>query len=637
MCGIAGVVRLRTGEPPDPGIVHRMVDSMVRRGPDGRGTVGSDRAILGMRRLAIIDLESGQQPIVSRIGTVRVVMNGEIYSYRELRRELQGRGHRFRTDSDTEVLVHGYQEWGIEGLLGRLDGMYAFALHDSRRDRVYLARDRVGIKPLLYAVRNGQLYFSSSLSSLRASGRIAIDPDPVGVRLYLHNQFVPTPHSIAAGVLKLPAASFIAVERGILRSPRAYWHPPSRHGAGKVQDWAEELRGALADSVARHLVADVEVGLFLSGGLDSSIVLALMADRSPRPVAAFSIGFEDGGGHDETPFARHAAQRFGAELHSHPFGVKDAVAAATEFVSHVDEPLADPACLPTFALSARAARRLKVVLSGEGADELFGGYAYYDRFTTPRGRMRRRLEPIRRTLCNLRCRADLVERMTRYQARSSSSAYPFAFSSEATDRLLAGLPAPRGTASIQARLESRWGKGAPADGLSRALQTDFHGWLENDLMVKVDRMAMANSLEVRVPFLDHRVVELAGRMPPSLKRRGRIGKWILRETFGDRLGASLRDRAKHGFSLPLDRWLREDLRPLVEEALDLRPDSTPWLDGDLVAAIARAHLEDGAPLGRPLWLLIVLIRWFAQIREGGSASLPSSVDAARVPDLTVLS
>jgi len=327
-----------------------MIEAMRLRGPDDSGKAVTDRAAFGMRRLSIIDLEHGHQPIESEDGAVRVIMNGELYSFPEVRKELETSGHRFRTDSDTEVLVHGYEEWGIEGLLERLNGMFAFALHDQRRDIVFIARDRMGIKPLLYSIRKGQLYFASSIRALLMTGRIPVDPDPAGIRLYLYNQFIPAPYTVLAGVKKLPPAAYMTISGGRLEEPRRYWRAEDQEGRVTERDWHGELCTLFEDAVRCHMISDVEVGVFLSGGLDSSLVLSYMSEMSPHRVKAFSVSVRHDNVYDESQYARLAAERFGAELIEIPFTSADAVDAASRYIEHLDEPIADPAQLPAFVL-----------------------------------------------------------------------------------------------------------------------------------------------------------------------------------------------------------------------------------------------------------------------------------------------
>ncbi len=618
MCGIAGILSLYRDGSADHEPLDRMIEAMRLRGPDDSGKAVTDRVAFGMRRLSIIDLEHGHQPIESEDGSVRVIMNGELYSFPEVKKELEGAGHRFRTESDTEILVHGYEEWGIEGLLERLNGMFAFALHDQRNDLVFIARDRMGIKPLLYSVRDGQLCFASSIKALLMTGRIPIDPDPVGIRLYLYNQYIPAPYTVLAGVSKLPPASYIRVDRGTPGEPVRYWRAPDSEKQGADRDWHGELRDLFEDAVRCHMISDVEVGVFLSGGLDSSLVLSYMSEMSPHRVKAFSIAVKQDNVYDESPYARLAAERYGAELIEIPFTPTDAVDAATRYIDHLDEPIADAAQLPTFILSEIAHRHVKVVLSGEGADELFAGYDYYDRFATFSGRFRSSLEPIRRRMAEAARGVSTVERIMKHTYRSTESAYPHVLPGAVCDLLVKDLPIGSTTAELQEEVERSWVAGSGEKGLNRALLADSSGWLPDNLLMKVDRMTMAHSLEARVPFLDYRLVELAARMPAVLKRRNRIGKVIIREAFADRLGETLAGRGKHGFSLPIGHWLQGLMRPLAEETLSAGLKVMPWINRPVVDEITGDLMGGRMDMWRQVWLLLTLAAWFARAEDPGA-------------------
>jgi asparagine synthase (glutamine-hydrolysing) len=620
VCGIAGIIDTSGNHTFEPGMLDRMVDALHLRGPDDRGTSIHPPVAMGMRRLSIIDVEGGHQPIENEDGTVRVVQNGEIYSFPGLRDTLIAAGHQFKTRSDTEVLVHGYEEWGLDGLLSRLNGMFAFALHDERSSCVYLVRDRLGIKPLLYTIREGVLYFGSAISALVATGMIPVDPDPIGVRLYLQHQFIPSPFTAINGVKKLPAASYLAVERGQIRGPVGYWNIPGEGTATKnFDEWTDELRDLVTDAVRTHLVSDVEVGVFLSGGVDSSTALGLMSRFTDRPVSAFSIGFEKRAGFDETEFIKIAAERFGAKLYHTYFTAAHVLDLARDVVGHLDEPLGDPACLPTFLLARDARKHVKVVLSGEGADELFAGYGYYERMGSVWNRFKQiardRLDPEFRSSGK---RADpALKRLGKgFKHRSLLSGYPYAFSPGAIEQLLSGLPAGYmrdihdTTVQLEKSLLPKQGK---LDALGRALRVDSQCYLPDDLLMKVDRMTMAHSLEARVPFLDYRVVELAMRMPSSVKIKNGRNKAVLRSAFGDLIGDTLSGRSKHGFALPMHDWLSTELRPLIDDRLGPGGLSEcPWLSSGSVRAVLDAHYSGRARLEREIWMLYVLVSWFSE-------------------------
>ena len=491
--------------------------------------------------------------------------------------------------------------------------MFAFALHDQRRDIVFIARDRMGIKPLLYSIRDGQLYFASSIKALLMTGRIPVEPDPAGIRLYLYNQYIPAPYTVLAGVSKLPPASYMRIDSGKLGEPKRFWRAPDSERQIKDRDWHSELRELFEDAVRCHMISDVEVGVFLSGGLDSSLVLSYMSEMSPHRVKAFSVAVRHDNVYDESPYARMAAERYGAELIEIPFTSADAVDAATRYIDHLDEPIADAAQLPTFILSEMAHQHVKVVLSGEGADELFAGYDYYDRFATMSGRFRRSIEPMRRRRAETARTGSTVERIMKHTYRSTESSYPHVLPGAVCDLLLADLPAGATTADLQAEVERGWVAGSSEKGLNRAILADSSDWLPDNLLMKVDRMTMAHSLEARVPFLDYRLVEFAAQLPAKLKRRKRIGKVIVRETFAERLGDTLAARGKHGFSLPTGKWLQGLMRPLAEETMSAGLARMPWINRPIVDEITGDLMSGRLDMWRQVWLLMTLAAWFARV------------------------
>jgi asparagine synthase (glutamine-hydrolysing) len=607
MCGIAGIIGLDADKRPDPETLNRMVEAMKRRGPDDSGVAIKARVGVGMRRLSIIDVEGGHQPLATEDGSVTVVANGELYSSPELRVELIARGHVFTTRSDIEVIVHGYEEWGLEGVLSRLNGMFAFALHDGRRDVTYLARDRLGVKPLVYTVRDGQLFFASGLTGLLASGRLEAEPDPVGVRLFLHNQFTPSHHTVLRHVKRLPPASYIEVGVGRIGNPVRYWRIPDEIDTERtVDEWINEIRQLVDDAVRVHLLSDVDVGAFLSGGIDSSIVVGLMARHTARPPKAFSVGVV---GDDESPHALAAAKRFGVDFHHLEFAPRQTADVIHNAVGAMEEPVADAAVLPTLLLASEARKHVKVVLTGEGGDEMFGGYGYYERFLSP---LRRVQGAARRVLARA-----VGSRATGYRHRSFWSGYPYLMKPGSVENFLRDLPGgdAGGTAAIVDATESAFATPG-LDGLNSALRVDAQTLLPNNLLMKVDRSTMAFSLEARVPLLDYRVAELAARIPAGLKVRGGVGKWILRAAFRDLIGPELADRRKMGFGVPMGLWFRGELRSLLDEYLSRRSLAhTPWLDPDAIDALVSEHMSEKGDFSRPIWTLCVLARWFRKAGE----------------------
>ncbi len=627
MCGIAGFVDLVGGRELAVDRLDAMVEAMFDRGPDGRGTSRQAGVALGMRRLSIIDLAGGQQPIENEDGRIRVVMNGELYNHEALQRELEAAGHRFRSRSDTEVLVHGYEEWGIDGLLARLNGMFAFALQDERRETVFLARDRLGIKPLLYAERDGWLLFGSSHDALLASGLVEAELDFDAVELYLLLQYVPGTYSPLRSVQRLAPGHLLEVRGGQARTPRAWWSLPSQSlddaAAASAserrsdEDLVAEARELLADAVRMHMVSDVEVGVFLSGGLDSTLILGLMREATDNTIRAYSIGFEDQRVFDESAHARAAAERFGATYVPQLFTAQEVLAQVDVLTRVLDEPIGDAACLPTLLLSELARRDLKVVLSGEGADELFAGYGYYqdlpprdpgfvrnfDRGDDP-GFFARAFKGAKRGTMT-------VQRS--FHGKSAISGFPYAMSPDFIAELVRRDTARGVDAGARiAQLEAQW-QGSSTSPLQRALRVDASSWLPDDLLMKVDRTTMAHSLEARVPFLDWRVANFAFSLPARLKLSGTTGKAILRRAFAPLLGERFEKREKHGFNLPMHAWMRNELRDRVHARL---VDACPnWLDRPCVAALLEAHHSGRASLERSLWSLFVLVSWHERARE----------------------
>jgi asparagine synthase (glutamine-hydrolysing) len=610
MCGIAGMVQLRGAGPRDNNVVERMLESLRQRGPDDCGLFAAPRMAMGIRRLSIIDLANGHQPISNEDDTVHVVMNGELYSYVELRKELMREGHVFRTGSDTEVVVHGYESWGFEGLLRRLNGMFAIALHDVRTSTTFLARDRLGIKPLMYFEHGGNFLFASTIAALYASGHLAAEPDALATRLYLSRQFIPAPWTAIRGVRKLLPGTYLTVRAGRVIDPVSYWSLP--HDLDHDRDpleWQELLNDLIEDSVRVQMRADVPVGALLSGGLDSSIILGLMARHATGPVCAFNVRFPGERAFDESAFARMAAERFGARLYSIDVDAGALARDIDDAIVHLNEPVGDPAIVPSFSIAREARRHVKVVLTGEGADEIFSGYGYYRRVATTRGRAMRRLKAC--------ARGDHA---------TGPSGYPCVMSARDIENLVPALGTAAELRDVTRELEKIWQSGGQHDAINDAASIDMGGWLPDDLLTKMDGMSMAHSLEARVPFLDHRVVETAMRIPGRLKRRGNNGKLILRQSFAGLLGNTLADREKHGFGVPLASWFRGSQRELLDRMTG-QLDDVPWLDRNAVGRLLREHMA-GRDHARALWVLYVLVRWHSAFGVSREEPAPAFFEKA---------
>jgi asparagine synthase (glutamine-hydrolysing) len=569
MCGIYGVLSL-DGRRLERGLLERMGSVTVHRGPDDAGEHAGTGVLLGMRRLSIIDVGGGHQPLSNEDGTIWAVCNGEIYGYRELRDELRQRGHRFSSESDSEVLVHLYEEFG-DAFVERLDGMYGFALWDEPRKRLLIGRDRLGIKPLYYANVAGAFVFASELKALLALPGATTHVDPLALTEYLTLGYVPAPYSLVRGAHKLPPASVLVHERGRAEI-RSYWQLPAQVDESLTEDdWSHAVLERLEKAVVEQLVSDVPLGAFLSGGIDSSSVVALMARHTDQPVKTYSIGFAgDSGGqyYNELPYARQVASLFRTDHHE--IVVKpDISTLLPRLVWHLDEPVADAAFLTTFLVSEFARRDVTVILSGVGGDELFGGYRrylgdHYNRLyeVIPRSIRHGLLLPLARRLPSDRHSRLLdLSRLAKGFILSSElppdrryRSYVELFDSDERDSLLLERSEPGRDC-----LDRAFAAAHDGDSLRRLMEVDLQTQLPDDLLMLTDKMTMATSLECRVPFLDHRLVELSARMPARFKIRGRRLKHVLKKALAGVLPDEILHRPKRGFGAPMGAWLKNEL------------------------------------------------------------------------------
>jgi len=622
MCGIAGILYAELARPVERAAMKAMADSLAHRGPDAEGFWQESGVGLAHRRLAIIDIAGGSQPIGSEDDTVQVVFNGEIYNHRALRTTLEARGHRFRTQSDSEVLVHLYEERG-EHMVGALRGMFAFAVWDSSRRRLLLARDRVGIKPL-YVYRDAEkLLFASEMKAILAFPGVGRDVDLEALEDFLAFGVVPSPRSIFRKIEKLPPAHVLSVDCNTWdASPRRYWQlrfDPDEHTT--LPQWVEQISAKLTESVQTHLMSDVPIGAFLSGGLDSSTVVARARDAGGGPLQTFSIGFSEDG-FDELPHAREVARQFRTD-HQEETITADAIDLLDDLTRAFDEPFGDPAALPTLLMSRIAAQHVKVVLSGDGGDEAFGGYARYAH-DLREAAVRRRLPAwVRRhalaPLAQAWPKADWLPRPVRLKTAMTNVALdgPSAYANTLAicrPPLRRRLMNPDRAAQLNGHVPERilrdgYAAAPQDDALGAMIATDVSMLLPDDFLTKVDRAAMAYGLEVRPPLLDHELLELAARIPSRWKVHRGETKWILKQVMRDRLpDATL--RAKHGFDVPVDRWLRGPLRDVVESVL-LAPRApvAALLDQSAVRKLYRSHLAHTGRYGRLLWNLLALGHW----------------------------
>jgi len=596
MCGICGIVSLAGGRV-DRDAVERMNASLAHRGPDSGGVHVAEGAALAARRLSIIDLEGGDQPIANENESIWVVQNGEIYNFLELRDELASAGHRFRTRCDTEVHLHLYEEHGPR-YVERLRGMFAVAIWDSRARRLVLARDRFGIKPLYYRVAGGELAFASELKALLTLRDFSRELDPDALEAYFDAGYVPAPLTIFHGTRKLGQGEVLSWAFGDAEpTVQRYARPaPSAARAGGEAQLAEELRAHLRDSVRAHLLSDVPVGVLLSGGVDSSALTALAAEQTSGRLHTFSIGFEERS-YDELAKARAVAQRFGTEHHELRLA-PDIVELFPQVAESFDEPFADDAAIPTYLVSQLAARTVKVALAGEGGDELFGGYDVYAAHSL--APFARPLAPLLRRLPSPRVRR--LAGAAALPALERHLAWKRMFGVEAR----AGLLRVRG-GDPSARFRSRWDETQGADELARVLDLDLGTYLADELLVKADRASMAHSLEVRVPFLDNELAAFALGLPSRLKVRGFAKKRLLRQALDPLLPAEILAAPKHGFTLPAAEWLRGPLAPFARDVLS---GERGLFDGAVVRRLLDEHVAGRSDNWRELWTLLCFCVWF---------------------------
>ena len=641
MCGICGMTY-----PVDTPALERMLAAIVHRGPDDDGTyVPPDGAVgLGSRRLSIIDLSpAGHMPMLSTDGQIAVVYNGEIYNYRSLREQLRAAGHEFQSQTDTEVLIHGYEEWGVD-VFAKLNGIFALALWDRTRERLLLARDRFGVKPLYHTTdEQGRLWFASEVKSLVAGGYRFKSVDPLAIHKYLAFLWVPGPATMFPGVEKLPPGHWAEWRDGRLECHR-YWSPEFAPQPMDEAEAAAELRTLLESTVARQLIADVPVGVFLSGGLDSTALAALATRVAGTPAVCFTIGFR---GEDsvleqssaDARYARLAAEYLGAEFHDIEVA-PDVVDLLPKVIWHLDEPIADPAAIATYLICEAARSNVTVLLSGQGADEVFAGYRvqamsdWADRFGhLPKAVRRAMIAPLVNALPAMSKLAPgtypgFLLAVHRYLSKMLAGVdlprderYVF-YRSYYTDDQLRRLYAPglrESLATAEAGSEHlQYLKEAPAkDFLNRILYTDWYTFLPELNLAYCDKMSMAASVEARVPFLDNEIVDFMLTVPRQLKLRGRTSKLVLREAVKDIVPAEIIQRRKAGFGVPLRTWLRRDLREMVDDLLgEERVKARGYFDPAAIRALVRDDREGRADNTYRIWALLTLELWHQIFLEG---------------------
>ena len=624
MCGICGIAKLNNDDQMDRTILERMNRRLDHRGPDGEGFFCAKSIMLGMRRLSIIDLATGDQPISNEDETVWVIQNGEIYNYRVIRAELEKKGHIFRTESDTEVIVHAYEEYG-ERCVDHFLGMFALAVWDANHERLFVARDRLGIKPLYYWIGHGQFVFASELKALLAHPEVPRDVDLTALDLFLSLEYVPGPRTIFEGIFKLQPGHSLILQNGDL-TLRRYWDIPELELPESMEACREILYALMQDAVKQHLVSDVPLGAFLSGGLDSSTVVALMSLELPRKVETFSIGFEDDS-YNELAYARAVAERFGTEHHEEVLKLEPGD-SVEELICQFDEPFGDFSIFPTYLVSRMARRSVKVVLSGDGGDEVFGGYdtyiaqsldGYYRKLPAS---LRKDLIP--RWMARIppqQAKKGAINKAKRFvegSEREGSLQHVrwMTFTHEADKQALyrPWLRDRLHEAALEAVFEDHFKASERFGGAGRLQYVDIKTYLVDDILTKVDRMSMAASLEARVPLLDHRVVEFAVNLPSRMKvSRGKT-KIILRNIMKDTLPRSVLNKPKQGFSIPIKHWLGTSLKPMMTDLLSADcVRSRGYFEPETVTRWMTEHLEGRANHSHRLWALMVLELWQSNI------------------------
>ena len=635
MCGIAGAIWLQNGVPLSEDVLRQMAKVIEHRGPDGEGfhyeQSSSGGVALAHRRLSIIDLAGGKQPMCNEDETIWITFNGEIYNYRELRGELRKQGHQFRTDSDTETIVHLYEERGMD-FLTDLRGMFAFALWDRPRGRLILARDRLGQKPLIYRRENNRLLFASEIKSILQVPGVPREVNPDALSEYLTYLYVPQPRTMYAGIEKLPPAHYAVYEKGDLRIKR-YWNLDlNRKIARSFEDVGEELNAQLDDAVRLRLRSDVPLGAFLSGGIDSTVIVGLMQRHAAQATKTYTIGFPISE-FDETADAKLIAEHLQTDHHT--FVVNpDSLAVLPSLTWHYDEPFGDSSMLPTYYVSEVTRRHVKVALTGDGGDELFGGYTRYQT-VHKLGRLDKFPRVVRRLLGNglwdllptphkqdafLRKLRDRM-RILRKEPPERFVRWVTQFTATTRDSLF--------TSDFRARLGNDDAEHVFVDAMhncrhrsagTRAMLTDLQTYLPDDLLVKVDIASMAHALECRSPFLDHHVVELATALPYTQKVSGKISKYILKQIYRQMIPPAIAARRKMGFSIPLDHWFRNELKDFLYEHLtDPVCLNRGYFKPEAIHRLLAEHESGDWDHNRSLWSLLCLELWHQMFIDPAAA------------------
>jgi asparagine synthase (glutamine-hydrolysing) len=632
VCGIAGIVYF-DGRKAEKTLLKRMTDAIAHRGPDGEGHLLSGPVGLGHRRLSIIDLSaSGHQPMSNEDGSVWITYNGEIYNFRELRKELEEEGHVFRSRTDTEVVIHAYEQWGFE-CLHRFNGMFAFGLWDEKKRALWLVRDRLGVKPLFYCRLPHSLLFGSEIKAILGDSEVDRSIDFEAMAYYLALNYTPAPYSLFSNVRQLRPGHYVIAETcGRVRDVQ-YWDLVFKEygwDERKEQEYTEEFSALLEDSIRLRLVSDVPFGAFLSGGIDSSAVAYWMSRHLSMPVKTFTVGFGEPS-FDEIVFARQAAERIGSDHHERLVRA-DAAAVLPKLVWHAEEPTADSSMVAVYYLAEETRKSVKMVLSGDGADEILAGYETYQAYyllrlyrALPAWLRRRFVMPLVDLIPVSDAKVSWDFKLRRFvkgaelNPEDAHATWRMIFDADARAKLLAPVSDMPGVKADAIDLYRRaFSQTNAKDPLNRMLYVDTRFYLPNDMLVKVDRMTMAHGLEAREPFLDYRLVEYAASVPPYLKLRDiRHKKFLLKAAMEHKLPPSIIWRKKEGFNVPNARWIRKELRSVVTDTLSPRViRDMGFLDNLSVSRILEEHMEEKADHSHQIWCLLTLVLWYQAFIKG---------------------
>jgi len=629
MCGIAGKVAVSPNTAAvDTQVVHRMMSLIVHRGPDDDGIYIDRQAVLGHRRLSIIDLSTGKQPISNEDGTVWVVYNGEIYNFPELREQLLARGHVLKTHTDTEVIVHLYEDYG-EQCVTHVRGMFAFALWDARRKKLLLARDRVGIKPLYYVLTRDSLLFASEIKAFRADPSVRLELNPQAIDTFLTFLYVPGSETLFRDIRKLEPGHYLVMEDGMVKVSR-YWDlkftaPESN---GHFRESVEALQQMLQQTVREHMISDVPVGVLLSGGVDSTALLSFAVHETQKKISSFTIGFEGQNFADERPYAKLAAETFGSEHHEMTITARDFMEFLPKYVWHMEEPVCEPPAVALYYVTKLASAHVKVLLSGEGGDEAFAGYQNYRNILW--------LERLRvvgqpwtgmaagvfdglgrlRGLGRLQKYSGMLKRpLEDYYYGRTAGPSSFFNQNKAALYSTAFAQSVSSTGSLR-RMRELFSEVADQPALNQMLYVDTKTWLPDDLLVKADKISMANSLEVRVPLLDHKVLEFAANLPVDFKVRGFTTKYILKEAFAGCIPQRILDRKKTGFPIPVESWISHKLKDFVRDVLlDSKTLERGYFNQTFVEALI-ADDRQREKHAADIFSLVTLELWHRQFLDG---------------------